>query len=39
MLRFFDKLLAFVTASAMAAIVLVVYVNVAMRYILNCGLT
>lgn len=39
MLRFFDKLLAFVTASAMAAIVLVVFVNVAMRYVLNTGLT
>lgn len=39
MLRIFDKLLAFITASAMAAIVLVVFVNVAMRYILNTGLT
>lgn len=39
MLRFFDKLLAFVTATAMGAIVLVVFVNVAMRYILNTGLT
>ena len=39
MLRFFDKLLAFVTASAMAAIVLIVFVNVALRYIVNTGLT
>ena len=39
MLRFFDKLLAFVTATAMGAIVLVVFVNVAMRYILNTGRT
>lgn len=39
MLRFFDKLLAFVTATAMGAIVLVVFINVAMRYILNTGLT
>ncbi len=39
MLRVFDKILAFVTASAMAAIVLVVFVNVVMRYVLNTGLT
>ena len=39
MLRFFDKLLAFVTASAMAAIVLIVFVNVALRYVVNTGLT
>ena len=39
MLRVFDKILAFVAASAMAAIVLVVFVNVVMRYVLNTGLT
>ena len=39
MLRFLNKLLAFVTASAMAAIVLIVFVNVALRYIVNTGLT
>ncbi len=39
MLRFFVMLLAFVTASAMAAIVLIVFVNVALRYIVNNGLT
>ncbi len=39
MLRALDKFLALVTASAMAAIVLLVFINVAMRYILNSGLT
>ena len=39
MFRLFDKILAFATASAMAAIVLVVFVNVVMRYALNTGLT
>ena len=39
MLRVLDKFLAFVTASAMGVIVLLVFVNVAMRYLLNTGLT
>ena len=39
MLRIFNKLLAFLTATALGAIVLLVFVNVAMRYILNTGLT
>lgn len=39
MLRFLNKLLAAVTASAMAAIVLIVFANVALRYIANTGLT
>ena len=39
MLRFLNKLLAFITASAMAAIVLIVFANVALRYIANTGLT
>lgn len=39
MLRFLNKLLAVVTASAMAVIVLIVFVNVALRYIANTGLT
>lgn len=39
MLRTLDKILAFITASAMAGIVLMVFINVAMRYALNSGLT
>jgi TRAP-type C4-dicarboxylate transport system permease small subunit len=39
MRRIVDKLLAFFTAAAMGAIVLLVFVNVAMRYLLNTGLT
>lgn len=39
MLRFLNKLLAVVTASAMAVIVLIVFLNVALRYIANTGLT
>lgn len=39
MFRVLDKFLAFVTASAMAVIVLLVFINVAMRYLLNSGLT
>ncbi len=39
MLRIFNKLLTFITATAMGVIVLLVFVNVAMRYILNTGLT
>jgi TRAP-type C4-dicarboxylate transport system permease small subunit len=38
-LRTLDKILAFITASAMAGIVLMVFINVAMRYALNSGLT
>jgi TRAP-type C4-dicarboxylate transport system permease small subunit len=38
-LRTLDKILAFITASAMAGIVLMVFINVAMRYMLNSGLT
>jgi TRAP-type C4-dicarboxylate transport system permease small subunit len=33
------KLLSFITATAMAGIVLVVFINVVMRYTLNSGLT
>ncbi|GHU19942.1 putative TRAP transporter small permease protein [Betaproteobacteria bacterium] len=39
MLRIFNKLLEFTTAAAMGVIVLLVFMNVAMRYILNTGLT
>lgn len=39
MLRVLDKALAFVTAMALGAIVLLVFINVAMRYVLNTGLT
>lgn len=39
MLRALDKILAFITASAMAGIVLMVFINVAMRYLMNSGLT
>ena len=39
MLRVLDKVLAFVTATALGAIVLLVFINVAMRYLLNSGLT
>ena len=39
MFRALDKFLAFITASAMAVIVLLVFINVAMRYVLNSGLT
>lgn len=39
MLRLLNKLLSFVTATAMGSIVLIVFVNVAMRYALNTGLT
>jgi len=39
MIKFLDRFLSFVTASAMAVIVLLVFTNVAMRYLLNTGLT
>ena len=39
MFRALDRFLAFVTPSAMAVIVLLVFINVAMRYLLNSGLT
>lgn len=39
MLRFFEKLLSFITAAALATIVALVFINVVMRYVLNSGLT